>query len=110
VRTEGDDPCQNPVPFQFAALVRYGLLQLRDLLVQTTDLLDEAAMALGDVIQRMSLEHPRYGAAKVAELPWQSGTVNSLVTTDSDHDFLVYPNLAQYMVKEVRRRLLRFWA
>jgi hypothetical protein len=67
-------------------------------------------MALGDVIQRTSLEHPRYGAAKVAELPWQSGTVNSLVTTDSDHDFLVYPNLAQYMVKEVRRRLLRFWA
>src|ERR1700691_681297 len=41
VRTEGDDPCQNPVPFQFAALVRYGLLQLRDLLVQTTDLLDD---------------------------------------------------------------------
>jgi putative transposase len=80
---------------------------------------DQAAMALRDVIQRTSLEHPRYGAAKVAELLRRAGWVVSLtrvqrvrrqdnllavqrrkfvVTTDSDHDFLVYPNLAQYMV------------
>jgi transposase InsO family protein len=80
---------------------------------------DQAAMALKDAIQRASLEHPRYGAAKVAEVLRRAGWVVSLtrvqrvrrqdnllavrrrkfvVTTDSDHDFLVYPNLAQYMV------------
>jgi putative transposase len=80
---------------------------------------DQAAMALRDAIQRTSLEHPRYGAAKVAEVLRRAGWVVSLtrvqrvrrqdnllavrrrrfvVTTDSDHDFLVYPNLAQYMV------------
>jgi transposase InsO family protein len=80
---------------------------------------DEAAMALRDAIQRTSLEHPRYGAAKVLEVLRRAGWVASLtrvqrvrrednllairrrkfvVTTDSDHDFLVYPNLAQYMV------------
>jgi putative transposase len=80
---------------------------------------DQAAMALRDAIQRASLEHPRYGAAKVAEVLRRAGWVVSLsrvqrvrrqdnllavrrrkfvVTTDSDHDFLVYPNLAQYMV------------
>ena len=80
---------------------------------------DQAAMALRDAIQRASLEHPRYGAAKVAEVLRRDGWVISLtrvqrvrrqdnllavrrrkfvVTTDSDHDFLVYPNLAQYMV------------
>jgi transposase InsO family protein len=80
---------------------------------------DQAAMALKDAIQRASLEHPRYGAAKVAEVLRRTGWVVSLtrvqrvrrqdnllavrrrkfvVTTDSDHDFLVYPNLAQYMV------------
>jgi len=80
---------------------------------------DEAAMALRDAIQRASLEHPHYGAAKVAEVLRRAGWEMSLtriqrvrrqdnllairrrkfvVTTDSDHDFLVYPNLAQYMV------------
>jgi putative transposase len=80
---------------------------------------DQAAMALRDAIQRASLEHPRYGAAKVAEVLRRAGWVTSLtrvqrvrrqdnllavrrrkfvVTTDSDHDFLVYPNLAQHMV------------
>jgi putative transposase len=80
---------------------------------------DQAAMALRDAIQRTSLEHPRYGAAKVAEVLRRAGWVVSLtrvqrvrrqdnllavrrrrfvVTTDSDRDFLVYPNLAQYMV------------
>jgi putative transposase len=80
---------------------------------------DQAAMALRDAIQRASLEHPRYGAVKVAEVLRRAGWVTSLtrvqrvrrqdnllavrrrrfvVTTDSDHDFLVYPNLAQHMV------------
>jgi putative transposase len=80
---------------------------------------DQAAMALRDAIQRASLEHPRYGAAKVAEVLRRAGWATSLtrvqrvrrqdnllavrrrkfvVTTDSDHDFLVYPNLAQHMV------------
>lgn len=80
---------------------------------------DQAAMTLRDAIQRTSLEHPRYGAAKVAEVLRRAGHVVSLtrvqrvrrednllavrrrkfvVTTDSDHDFLVYPNLAQHIV------------
>src|SRR5690349_6680661 len=81
---------------------------------------DRAAMALRDAIQRASLEHPRYyGGAKVVEMLRRAGWVVSLtrvqrvrrddnllavrrrkfvVTTDSDHEFLVYPNLAQYMV------------
>ncbi|MGE5646436.1 MAG: IS3 family transposase [Acidobacteriota bacterium] len=80
---------------------------------------DQAAMALRDAIQRASLEHPRYGGVKVAEVLRRAGWVVSVtrvqrvrrddnllavrrrkfvVTTDSDHEFLVYPNLAQYMV------------
>jgi len=80
---------------------------------------DAAAMALRDAIQRISVQYPRYGGAKVAELLRRSGWVVSLtrvqrvrrednllvvrrrklvVTTDSGHDFLVYPNLAQRMV------------
>ncbi len=80
---------------------------------------DQAAMALRDAIQRAPLEHPRYGGAKVVELLRRAGWVVSLtrvqrvrrddnllavrrrkfvVTTDSDHEFLVYSNLAQYMV------------
>jgi putative transposase len=80
---------------------------------------DEAAMALRDAIQRASLEHPHYGGAKVVEVLRRAGWAVSLtrvqrvrrddnllavrrrkfvVTTDSDHEFLVYPNLAQYMV------------
>ena len=79
----------------------------------------EAAMALRDAIQRTSIEHPRYGAAKVAELVRRGGLVVSVarvqrvrrednllairrrkfaVTTNSDHEFMVYPNLARYMV------------
>ena len=79
---------------------------------------DQAAMALRDAIQRMSLQHSRYGAAKVTELLRRTGWVVSVtrvqrvrrednllavrrrkfvITTDSNHDFLVYPNLAQYM-------------
>jgi len=80
---------------------------------------DEAAMALRDAIQRASVEYPRYGAAKVAEVVRRGGLVVSVsrvqrvrrednllavrrrkfrVTTDSDHEFLVYPNLARYLV------------
>jgi putative transposase len=80
---------------------------------------NQAVMALRDAIQRISLEHPRYGAAKVGELLRRAGWAVSLprvqrirrednllavrrrkfiVTTESDHDFLVYPNLAQHMV------------
>jgi putative transposase len=80
---------------------------------------DEATMALRDAIQRASVESPRYGAAKVAEVVRRGGWVVSvsrvqrvrrednllavrrrkfIVTTDSDHEFLVYPNLAQFMV------------
>ena len=80
---------------------------------------DQAAMALRDAIQRVSLDHPRYGAAKVAEVVRRAGWVVSvtrvqrvrrqdnllavrrrkfIVTTDSDHDFLIYPNLARNMV------------
>jgi putative transposase len=80
---------------------------------------DQAAMALRDAIRRISLEHSPYGAAKVTELLRRAGWVVSVtrvqrvrrednllavrrrkfvVTTDSDYDFLVYPNLAQYMV------------
>src|SRR6476661_5680791 len=39
---------------------------------------DQAAMALRDAIQRASLEHPRYGAAKVAEVLRRAGWVVSL--------------------------------
>lgn len=80
---------------------------------------DAAAMALRDAVQRSSVEHPRYGAPKVAQLLRLAGWVVSLArvqrirrqdnllavrkrkfiaTTDSDHEFLVYPNLAQYLV------------
>jgi transposase InsO family protein len=80
---------------------------------------DQAAMALRDAIQRASLAHPRYGGAKVVEVLRRAGWVVSLtrvqrvrrddnllavrrrkfvVTTNSDHEFLVYPNLAQHMV------------
>ena len=39
---------------------------------------DEATMALRDAIQRTSVEHPRYGAAKVAELLRRNGWVVSV--------------------------------
>jgi putative transposase len=80
---------------------------------------DEAAMALRDAIQRASVEYPSYGAAKVAQVVRKGGLVVSvsrvqrvrrednllavrrrkfIVTTDSDHAFLIYPNLAQHMM------------
>ena len=39
---------------------------------------DAAAMALRDAIQRTSVQHPRYGAAKVAELLRRNGWVVSV--------------------------------
>ena len=39
---------------------------------------DQAAMALRDAIQRMSLEHSRYGAAKVTELLRRAGWIVSV--------------------------------
>jgi transposase InsO family protein len=80
---------------------------------------DEAAMSLRAAVQRVSLEYPRYGAAKVAALLWLEDWVVSVTrvqrlrrednllavrrrkfvaTSDSDHDFLIYPNLARHMV------------
>jgi putative transposase len=80
---------------------------------------DAATMALRDAVQRVSLQYPRYGAAKVAALLRLDGWVVSVsrvqrlrrednllavrrrkfvVTTDSDHEFLIYPNLARHMV------------
>ena len=81
---------------------------------------DAAAMALRDAVQRASLENPRYGAAKVAVVLRTEGWAVSVsrvqrlrrednllavrrrkfvvLTTDADHEFLVYPNLARHMV------------
>jgi len=74
---------------------------------------------LRDLIQRTALRHPRYGYRKMAvSLRRQGRPVNAkkvrrlmhednllanrkrkfVHTTDSDHDFLVYPNLAQNVV------------
>ena len=75
-------------------------------------------MRLRDAVQRVSLEHRRYGAPKVAEILRRQGIVASVATvsrirrddnllavrkrkfvrtTDSDPSFLAYPNLAQKM-------------
>jgi transposase InsO family protein len=80
---------------------------------------DKAVMLLREAVQRVSVENPRYGAAKVAALLRLEGLVVSVsrvqrlrrednllavrrrkfvATSDSDHDFLVYPNLARHMV------------
>ena len=74
---------------------------------------------LRDLIQRTALRHPCYGYRKIAAaLRWQGRPVNAkkvrrlmhednllanrkrkfVHTTDSDHDFLVYPNLAKNLV------------
>jgi putative transposase len=74
---------------------------------------------LRDQIQRIALRHPRYGYRKITRsLQRQGRPVNAkkvrrlmqednllaqrkrkfVATTDSEHDFLVYPNLAQYLV------------
>lgn len=79
----------------------------------------EAEMALRDVIQRMAMGHRFYGYRRVAVLVQREGyevgakKVRRLmkednllavrrrkfvVTTDSDHDFMVYPNLAEQLI------------
>lgn len=80
---------------------------------------DAAQMALRDAVQRVSLQYPRYGAEKVAVQMRLEGWVISVsrvqrlrrednllavrrrkfvVTTNSDHEFLIYPNLARHLV------------
>ena len=80
---------------------------------------DRGALDLRDRLQRIALEFPSYGWRRVtAELHGQDWTVNHklvrrllqednllclrrkkfVVTTDSDHDLPVYPNLARGMV------------
>jgi putative transposase len=75
-------------------------------------------MALRDAIQRAALGHRGYGCRRVAELVKREGFVVSssrvlritrednllairrrkfVVTTDSDHEFLIYPNLVQHL-------------
>ena len=79
---------------------------------------DEAEMALRDVIQRLSVAHRCYGYRRITRLVKLAGlevgakTVRRVmrednllavrqrkfrVTTNSDHPFAVYPNLAQYL-------------
>ena len=79
----------------------------------------EAEMALRDAIQRQALAHRFYGYRRVAVLVQREGygvgtkKVRRLMqednllalrrrkfvaTTDSDHGFVVYPNLAQYLI------------
>lgn len=79
---------------------------------------DEAQMAVRDAVQRAALGHRHYGYRRVAVLVQRAGFEVSakrvlcimredtllavrrrrfVVTTDSDHEFLVYPNLAQRM-------------
>lgn len=80
---------------------------------------DEATMALRDALQRVALKYPTYGSIKLAEVLRKEKFVVSVarvrrlrkqdnllaikrrkfvVTTDSEHDFTIYPNLAQYLV------------
>jgi transposase InsO family protein len=79
----------------------------------------EAEMALRDAIQRMAVTHRFYGYRRIAVLVQREGyevgakKVRRLmkednllavrrrkfvVTTDSDHDFVVYPNLAEHVI------------
>jgi putative transposase len=79
---------------------------------------DEVLMRLRDAVQRESLKYPSYGAPKLTMVLRQQGFTVSVsrvsrirrednllairrrkfvCTTDSDHDFLVYPNLAQQL-------------
>ncbi len=79
---------------------------------------DQLRMRLRDAVQRTSLQHPSYGAPKVAELLRRQEIEVSVATvsrirrednllavrkrrfvrtTESDHSFLAYPNLAQQM-------------
>jgi len=80
---------------------------------------DESAMALRDAVQRVALQHRSYGCRRIAaELGQQGWAVSPsrvlaitrsdnllavrkrrfVVTTDSDHDLLVYPNLAANLI------------
>jgi len=85
----------------------------------------EAEMALRDVIQRLAVAHRFYGYRRITVMVQREGyevgakTVRRLMkqdnllavrrrkfvtTTDSDHDFVVYPNLAeQLMVTDVNQ-------
>jgi len=79
----------------------------------------EAEMALRDAIQRMAVTHRFYGYRRIAVLVQREGyevgakKVRRLMkkdnllavrrrkfvaTTDSDHDFVVYPNLAEHVI------------
>ena len=79
----------------------------------------EAEMALRDVIQRMAVGHRFYGYRRIAVLVQREGyevgtkKVRRLMkednllavrrrkfisTTDADHDFVVYPNLAEQLI------------
>jgi len=79
----------------------------------------EATMALRDAIQRAALRYRTYGSIKLARVVREEGFVVSVSrvrrlreqdnllaikrrkfvrTTDAEHDFLIYPNLAQYLV------------
>jgi putative transposase len=79
----------------------------------------EAEMALRDAIQRMAVTHRFYGYRRIAVLVQREGyevgakKVQRLMkednllavrrrkfvaTTDSDHDFVVYPNLAEHVI------------
>ena len=79
----------------------------------------EAEMALRDVIQRMAIGHRFYGYRRITVLVQREGyevgtkKVRRLMkqdnllavrrrkfvtTTDSDHDFVVYPNLAEQLI------------
>jgi putative transposase len=79
----------------------------------------EAEMALRDAIQRMAVTHRFYGYRRIAVLVQREGyevgakKVRRLMkednllavrrrkfiaTTDSDHDFVVYPNLAEHLI------------
>jgi putative transposase len=78
----------------------------------------EAEMAIRDAVQNAALGNRRYGYRRIAVLVQRQGVAVSakrvlaimradnllavrrrkfVVTTDSDHDFHIYPNLAQYI-------------
>jgi transposase InsO family protein len=80
---------------------------------------DEAQMAIRDAVQRAALEHRRYGYRRIAVVMQREGIAvgakrvlqimrndnllairgrKFVVTTESDHPFQVYPNLARSLV------------
>ena len=79
---------------------------------------DEAETAIRDAVQKEALANRRYGYRRIAVLVQRKGVAVSakrvlaimrednllavrrrkfVATTDSDHDFLIYPNLAQHL-------------